>query len=107
MSAKLAIATDIYLHLRDTDAFSNALKEHVYSGSTVITGTWLKYIELEEMQAPMISIDSIDHLSETLLTLLPNTEIAEEISLFAPMYDLYSTENIVEQWNKVIAFAIK
>ena len=32
MSAKLAIATDIYLHLRDTDAFSNALKEHVYGG---------------------------------------------------------------------------
>lgn len=107
MSAKLAIATDIYMHLRDTDAFSNALKEHVYSGSTVITGTWLKYIELEEMNAPVISISSIDELSSCLLKLIPETKIEKEFNLFDPIYDLYSTENINLQWKNVVDTALK
>ena len=106
MSAKLAIATDIYLHVRDTDAFSNALKEHVYAGSTIITGTWLKYFELEEMQAPMIKIDSIDKLQECLLSLLPQTVISKEIKLFDPIYNLYSTSNINSQWKEVIELAL-
>ena len=29
--------------MRDTDAFSNSLKEQVYAGSRVIIGSWLKY----------------------------------------------------------------
>ncbi len=107
MSAKLAIATDVYLHLRDTDAFSNALKEHVYSGSTVITGTWLKYIELEEMNAPMISLSSIDELSSCLSDIIPKIKIEKEFNLFHPIYALYSTESINAQWQEVVDTALK
>lgn len=107
MSARLAVATDIYLHLRDTDAFSNALKEHVYGGSHIITGSWLKYIELEEMNAPMTVIDSFDELNETLLEILKDFEIKKELELFSPIYELYATEKIAEQWGRVVDIAIK
>ena len=56
VSAQLALATDIYIHVRDTDAFSNALKEHVYAGSFVIKGDWLRYLELDEMKYLKLSM---------------------------------------------------
>ena len=107
MSAKLAVATDIYLHLRDTDAFSNALKEHVYSGSVVVTGIWLKYIELEQMKAPMVSISSLDELHKTVEELIASKEFKNEFNLFEPIYDLYSTESIKQQWQNVVDLALK
>lgn len=101
-SAQLAVATDIYLHLRDTDAFSNALKEHVYAGSRIIKGSWLKYFELEQMQASVTDIDEIDRLTDILIPMLENYSIPQQIELFDPIYRLYSTENINAQWQQVL-----
>ena len=106
MSVKLAIATDIYLHLRDTDAFSNALKEHVYAGSEVVSGKWLKYIELDEMNAPVKYISDFNQLRDTLETMIENYSPKNEVVLFEPIYNLYSTENIVKAWEDVIDFAV-
>lgn len=102
MSAKLAIATDIYLHLRDTDAFSNALKEHVFAGSYVIKGDWLCYPELEEMGAKMRSIASFEELGDILNGVLKELTISPCVTLFEPIYQLYSTEAIKKQWFGVI-----
>ncbi len=101
-SAQLAVATDIYLHLRDTDAFSNALKEQVYGGSKIIKGDWLNYIELVEMGADMKSIESFDALEGVLKDMLNSYTIPEEMELFEPIYALYSTENINAQWANVM-----
>lgn len=106
VSAKLAVATDIYLHLRDSDAFSNSLKEHVYAGSTVVTGKWLKYIELEQMNAPIVSIESIEELHNILSELIGNARIADTFKLFAPMYELYSTSSVRDQWEDTVAQAL-
>lgn len=102
MSAKLAIATDIYLHLRDTDAFSNALKEHVYAGSKIISGTWLKYIELDEMNAPVEYISDFSQLSDVLETTIVNYRIKEKMCLFETIYNLYSPQNIARGWQTII-----
>lgn len=101
-SVQLAISTDIYLHLRDTDAFSNALKEHVYSSSSIIKGDWLHYPELTDMGAEMRSIVSFDELKQALNEVISQVQISEEIKLFDPIYRLYSTEAIVEQWSNVV-----
>lgn len=106
MSAKLAVITDIYLHMRDTDAFSNALKEHVFAGSEIIMGEWLRYIELEKMGADFVSVASFEEMRESLKAKLVSYELKSEINTFMPIYDLYSTENIVKQWNKIIDFAV-
>jgi len=102
-SAELAILTDIYIHLRDTDAFSNALKEHVYSCSKVIKGDWLKYPELDEMGADVISISCFEDLKETIINILDNYCETEAIKLFEPIYSLYSTKSIVEQWGLILS----
>ena len=102
MSAKLAIATDIYLHLRDTDAFSNALKEHVYAGSKVVSGRWLTYIELDEMNAPVRYISDFNELKDVLCEIINNYEIPQSIELFEPIYELYSAKNINAQWEEII-----
>ena len=105
ISAQLAIATDIYLHLRNTDAFSNALKEHVFAGSFIIKGDWLKYPELDVMKAKMVSIPSLKALGKCLEEVIKKTTISDKITLFEPIYELYSTEAIKKQWNDVIEFA--
>ena len=107
MSAKLAIATDIYLHMRDTDAFSNALKEHVFAGSEIIMGNWLRYIELEKMNADFIGVNSFDEMREKLEKKLCSYVMKDDINLFMPIFDLYSTESIIGQWKSVIDFAVK
>ncbi len=101
-SAKLAIATDVFVHIRRSDAFSNSLKEHIYAGSKVIIGDWLKYPELEEMGAPVISVKAMGLLDQALTQVLENTVIQDTITLFDPIYELYSTEEIVKQWGNVI-----
>lgn len=106
MSAKLAVATDIYLHMRDTDAFSNALKEHVFAGSEIIMGNWLKYIELEKMGADFIGVDSFDEMRNELENKLKSYNSKENINLFMPIYDLYSTESIIKQWGRVVDFVL-
>lgn len=102
ISAQLAIATDIYLHLRDTDAFSNALKEHVFAGSHVIKGDWLKYPELDDMNASVESIPSLEALGACLERVIEKTHISDTITLFEPIYELYSTEAIEKQWSEVV-----
>ena len=105
-SAMLAVATDIYLHVRDTDAFSNALKEHVFAGSNIIKGDWLSYIELTEMNALVKSIATLDDLSTALENALNDYIPCEKITLFAPIYEMYSTESINAQWQAVLEKAI-
>lgn len=107
-SAMLAIATDIYLHVRDTDAFSNALKEHVYASSIIIKGNWLVYRELDEMHADIKSIDSLEEIPKVLTKLLREPDcIKKDIVLFDPIYQLYSTQSIAAQWNEIINKAIE
>jgi len=95
----MALVTDIYIHMRDTDAFSNSLKEQVYAGSKVIIGEWLKYYELEEMKASIIPVDSFDKLPEVLMGTIDN--IGEK-RLFEPIYEIYSTKSVIGQWLQVI-----
>ena len=98
-----AIATDLYLHMRDTDAFSNSLKEQVYAGTSVVIGNWLKYPELEQMDARIIWTDSFDELPKIIKKYLNHSK---EKKLFEPLYAMYSFEMVTKQWNEVIDFAL-
>ena len=102
-SAKLTIATDIYLHLRETDAFSNSLKEHVFAGSKIIIGRWLRYYELDEMQAKVNYISSFDELLPVLEKILREVLYSNaKKELFYPIYDKYSQNAIKEQWKNIL-----
>lgn len=98
-----AIATDLYLHMRDTDAFSNSLKEQVYAGTAVVIGAWLKYPELNEMGANIIWADKFEKLPQIIQEALNQSR---EKELFAPLYEMYSFEAVRKQWHEVINFAL-
>lgn len=98
-----AIATDLYLHMRDTDAFSNSLKEQVYAGTSVVIGSWLKYPELEDMGADVIWTDSFDELPRIVQECMDKVNNKK---LFEPLYDMYSFEAVKKQWYEVVAFAL-
>ncbi|MGE0078085.1 MAG: glycosyltransferase [Bacteroidales bacterium] len=46
--AKVRYASDIMVHLRDTDQFSGSFQEYLYTRNVVITGTWLPFGFLSE-----------------------------------------------------------
>ncbi|MBO7149895.1 MAG: hypothetical protein J6V71_03265 [Clostridia bacterium] len=98
-----AIATDLYIHMRDTDAFSNSLKEQICAGTTVIVGKWLKYYELEQMNADFTYVDSFDKIPDIVLNCLENKK---EKRLFQPIYDMYSFVAVKNQWKEVFDFMV-
>lgn len=41
-------ATDIFIHMQKSDAFSSSLAEHLFRGNVVINAEWLKYEDLSQ-----------------------------------------------------------
>ncbi len=45
---KYTKATDIFIHMQDTDAFSSSLAEHLFVNNGVINAEWLQYKDLSD-----------------------------------------------------------
>lgn len=100
--AELYFATDIYIHVRKSDAFSNALKEQVYSGSKIIQGSWLIYRELDDMKLDTIKIKNLDELPNVLGKAISEVVDLDKINLFEPIRAMYSVDNVRNEWDEVI-----
>lgn len=101
-NATMCLATDIYLQVRDSDAFSNAMKEQIYSGSFMIQGAWLIYEELEQIGAPLLKINSLDELHTALEQTLKDHPMKSEIELFEPIYDIFSVQAVRAVWDDIL-----
>lgn len=79
--AIIRMATEIMIHLRDTDQFSGSFQEHLYAGNVVITGKWLPYQFLIDQGIYMHCIRSIDDLPFCLNDILSklNSELSKTI----------------------------
>ncbi len=60
--ADLCLATDIFINAQITDALSSSMLEHIYAGSVVINGKWLKYSFLEENQIHCYTFENLEDL---------------------------------------------
>lgn len=78
--AKYRIASDIMIHLRDTDQFSGSFQEYLYTGNVVITGKWLPYQFIVDKGIYMHSLSKLDELSGTLESVLVNIDSESENS---------------------------
>ena len=101
-NATMCLATDIYLQLRDSDAFSNAMKEQVYSGSYMIQGDWLIYEELDQINAPVKKIRSISELHTALIETITTINFSDKISLFEPIYNIFSMDSVRKNWDEIL-----
>lgn len=100
--AKYCIATDIFIHVRDTDAFSNSMKEQLYSGSVMIQGNWLIYREFENKDLPIIKISSISEINNAIYKII-NIPIKYELEYTKQyIWELWSIESVEKQWEEVI-----
>lgn len=102
-NATMCLATDIYLNLRVSDAFSNAMKEQMTAGSLMIQGSWMKYLELDKMKAPVIKIDELSELHTVLEKVMREYDFPEEIKIFEPMFELFDPDSLKKEWNRIFA----
>ena len=100
-NAVMCLATDIYLNLRDCDAFSNAMKEQVTAGSLMIQGDWLHYIEVDEMNAPVVKISDLSELHTALEKVLTEYDFPKDNCIFEPMYNMFAPESLKKEWVKI------
>lgn len=101
-NAELSLATDIYLNLRDTDAFSNVMKEQIYAGSLMVQGRWLVYDELDQIDANVIKIDTIEDLHNIIPSIIDKYTIPDEHHLFEPIYEIFSVSAARKSWDKIL-----
>lgn len=60
--SRFRVATDIFIHPQTSDALSCAMLEHLYAGSIVINGEWLKYSTLDNSGIYYVRFKNFDHL---------------------------------------------
>ena len=52
----IVYATDIFIHVQETDANSASMQEYLLAGKVVINGSWLQYDQLEKISKPYYSV---------------------------------------------------
>lgn len=87
--------TDIFIHAQNTDASSASLQEYLLTDSIVLNASWLKYPQFEKYGKPYFTFDSINEISETLLSINENKKSIEISSSLK--VDLFNNG-----WNKAI-----
>ena len=60
--ADIRIATDVFIHIQDTDAYSATLQEFLFTDTIVFNGNWTRYHNLEINGIPYIIVNKISDL---------------------------------------------
>lgn len=76
--SKFRSISDIFIHSQTTDALSCAMLEHLYAGSIVINGGWLKYSSLDENDIYYKSFSDFESLPNILLQVVDNIDVERE-----------------------------
>lgn len=97
--SSLAMATDIYVNARDTDAFSNSMKEMLYAGTRMIQGGWLTYEELDEIKWPRLFLNNRSELAEKVKYLIEDHPDMLEKKSCAFIWDTFSKKGVLRQWD--------
>lgn len=97
--ASLAMATDIYVNARETDAFSNSMKEMLFAGTRMIQGRWLVYEELDDIQWPRLFIDDRTQLADRVAYLVQeHPKMLEKVSCEF-IWNTFSKVGVRRQWD--------
>lgn len=98
MSA-LAMATDIYVNARETDAFSNSMKEMLFAGTRMIQGSWLTYEELDEIKWPRLFLNTRSELAEKVKYLIEDHPDMLEKKSCEFIWNTFSKVGVRRQWD--------
>lgn len=99
--AKLRYATDIFINAQTTDALAGSVLETVYAGGKLISGSWLKYPEMEYWGVQNWQFDKFEQLNDVLRKVMsvnynPSEKCMEKLK------NTMSWSNCKEKWDKFL-----
>ncbi|MDN4500904.1 hypothetical protein QX776_00670 [Alteromonadaceae bacterium BrNp21-10] len=102
--AALCIKTSIFVQLLEDDALSGSMQEHIYAGSTVITGAWLNYQLLTEQGVKIFQIQQVSEVANKISQLrdipkLTNAELLNNANIIAK---LSKWDNVIQGWHAML-----
>lgn len=98
-------ATDIFIQVQHTDAFSGSMQEHLFCGNIVITGSWLPYQELKNKGIEFFEIDTINEISKTIDRIIPALSTIQANMRRSNTPDKFSHalwKNSIGDWYKIL-----
>lgn len=101
--ADLSIASDIYVNSRDTDAFSNSMKEQLFAGTLMIQGKWLEYDELDQINWDRIWLNDRADLPAIVTDILDNHPEKLQKSSCTFIWETFSGPGVRKQWDELYA----
>lgn len=96
---KLRKATDLFIHMQTTDAYSSTLHEYLLCGTTVINADWLRYHELEQYGVPYY-LANFENLREVITTCLRDANNDVNNGLIDVLHS-YKWSTQIYLWNKL------
>lgn len=97
--SSLAMATDIYVNARETDAFSNSMKEMLFAGTLMIQGSWLTYEELDDINWPRVFLNDRSELAEKVTYLIDERPDMLEKKSCEFVWNTFSKVGVRKQWD--------
>jgi hypothetical protein len=102
--AHLRNLTDIMINLQTTDGFSGSMREVMYCGGVVISGSWLPYQFLKKIGIYYEEVKSIEELPAKLNKILSDYSLYREQCKDNPskIYDISSWHQVIYKWKEII-----
>ena len=100
-SAMLRIATDIFIHAQESDAFSASIQECVYGGAVLINPEWIVYKEFDDIGIDYIKYDSFDELPFIIKDISDGNVNIYNADKVKELYEKYSWNAVKKDWLKL------
>ncbi|MCX7735857.1 MAG: hypothetical protein N2319_04000 [Candidatus Kapabacteria bacterium] len=101
--ARLRISSDILTYIQPYDQLSSGMLETLYTGGILITGSWMPYKILKDLNISFFEINHISELPETLNYVIKNFNSLKEQykSHYSILYKEYNINSIISNWVKL------
>ena len=97
------MATDMFIHVQTTDAFSASFMEYLLCEKKIVNGKWLKYPELEKNGVvPYFEVDSMDHLDECILHAYLSAPISIANETFEEI-EKKQWKGVIKKWSQLFS----
>jgi len=101
--ASLRLLSSFFIQLQITDTLSGAMLEHLYAGSVVITGSWLKYDVLDKMGMYLQKVDHVSEIGDKLHSLISVFDSEKNLTNKnqKAVWELASWEYCLKNWKEL------
>ncbi|WP_426455679.1 glycosyltransferase [Acinetobacter sp. KB005] len=103
--AKLRKITDILINIQPTDQFSGSMQETLYAGGWILTGAWLPYEKIMELNPKMILIEEKEEVGIKLVELInanATNSLENTQNIRAFIKNESSWERNLPIWDKIV-----